>query len=259
MQEKILNNICYKEFTPNGKVKNTILILHWWWWSSDSWIKVWELLAKNWYAIIVPDLPWFWKTKLEKVLNLDDYSDIVLWFVRNLWIKNFILWWHSNWWAIAIKITNHKYIISHISTLVLNNSAWIRNDKKRSFKRKVFSITTKPVKFLSKFKIFKWLRNLFYRAIWSHDYLQAEKIPFLKETYLNMISTDLREEIKNLQVKTLLFWWEKDTYTPLNDWKWMNKNISNSKLIILQNEKHWIHLNSPEKLVETFLKSIKIN
>jgi pimeloyl-ACP methyl ester carboxylesterase len=107
---------------------------------------------------------------------------------------------------------------------------------------------------LAQFKAFKWLRKYFYRAIWSQDYINAENTPYLKETYLNMINSDLREEIKDIKIQTLLIWWEKDTYTPLSDWKFMNKNILNSKLVILSDEKHWIHLKSPKKLIETFLK-----
>jgi pimeloyl-ACP methyl ester carboxylesterase len=110
---------------------------------------------------------------------------------------------------------------------------------------------------LAQFEAFKWLRKLFYRAIWSQDYIQAENKPFLKETYLNMISTDLREELKNIKVPTLLIWWEKDTYTPLSDWEFMAKNIKNSELIVMKDKKHWIHLKSPEELVEVFLDSIK--
>jgi pimeloyl-ACP methyl ester carboxylesterase len=123
-------------------------------------------------------------------------------------------------------------------------------------KRKIFSIITKPLRFLASFGAFKWLRKLFYRAIWSQDYIQAETKPFLKETYLNMISSDLSEEIKNIKTPTLLIRWEKDTYTPLSDWKFMNENIKNSKLIVLEWMKHWIHLKNPEKLVDVFFENI---
>jgi pimeloyl-ACP methyl ester carboxylesterase len=142
-----------------------------------------------------------------------------------------------------------------IEKLILNNSAWIRNDKKRSLKRKIFSVLIKPFRFLASFEMFKGLRKLFYRAIWSQDYIQAETKSFLKETYLNMISSDLKKEIKEIKVPTLLIWWENDTYTPLSDWKFMSENIKNSKLIISENQKHWIHLKNPEKLVKTFLEN----
>ena len=100
------------------------------------------------------------------------------------------------------------------------------------------------------------LREILYRLTWWQDYLKAEKIPFLKETYLNMIKSDLSGEIENIEKDTLLIRWRNDTYTPVSDWLLFRKKIKKSKLIILENEKHWIHLTSPIKLLNTFLNNI---
>ncbi len=245
--------INYEDFI-NPENTETIVILHWWGWSSQSWLQVWELLLQNGINVIIPDLPGFWKTKLEKVFDLDEYAIVIEEFIKELNLDNIILWWHSNWWAISIKLAKRWKI--NISRLILNNSAWIRNDKKRNLKRKILKSVVNNFKFLKKFFIFKKLRILFYKAIWWQDYLNAEKNPYLKETYLNMISSDLQDDIKELKNHTLLIWWEKDTYTPRNDWLKMRNSIKNSKLVVLENEKHWIHLTSPEKLVKTFLENI---
>lgn len=246
----------------NNKNKDYILIIHGWWWSSESWIKVSNLLFENWYNVIVPDLPWFWKTKLKKVFNLDDYAEFLEDFVSYLWVKDIFLWWHSNWWAISIKLALRWKL--KIKKLILNNSAWIRNDKKRSFKRVILNTFSEFIKSIIRFfpKSFKnnikssKLRIVFYKIIWWWDYLNSEKNTFLKETYLNMISSDLSKDLSNIKQDCLLIWWKKDTYTPLSDWKKMHKDIINSNIIILDNEKHWIHLNSPLKLVNTFLENI---
>jgi pimeloyl-ACP methyl ester carboxylesterase len=103
----------------------------------------------------------------------------------------------------------------------------------------------------------QFVRKVFYKIIWWHDYLEAEKNPYLKQTYLNMINSDLKDEIKKINLKTFLIWWEKDTYTPLSDWNFMSKNIKNSHFIILKNQTHWIHLKNPELLSNTFLDLIK--
>lgn len=255
----------YKEFwenissTVDSNFFKDILILHWWWWKSDSWIETSKELSKKWFRVIVPDLPWFWKTNIDKVYNLPDYAKIIEEFVKKLQLDSIILWWHSNWWAISIILENRWKI--NIERLVLNNSAWIRNDKKRSFKRKILNNISKIFKKIySSSGEVSWvlikLRELFYRSIWWHDYLESEKNPFLKKTYLNMISSDLKENIKNIKLNTLLIWWELDTYTPKSDWLFMRNNIKNSKLVILDNETHWIHLKNPKRLVETFLQNI---
>lgn len=242
--------IKYKDYTDNSNTE-TVVILHWWWWSSNSWIDFSEILSQNWYNVIVPDLPWFWETKLNYVFDLDEYAKVITNFLKELNLDNFILWWHSNWWAIAIKIANSN--IFNIKRLVLNNSAWIRNDKKRNLKRKILSNLVKPLKFLSSFKK---LRNIFYRAIWSHDYLDSEKVPFLKETYQNIVSSDLRDEIKDIDLNTLLIWWELDNYTPVSDAYYMRNNIKKSKLVILDWETHWIHIKNPSRLTDTFINNI---
>lgn len=245
--------IKYKEFFSPENTE-TIVIIHWWWWSSSSWVDVAETLNESWFNVIVPDLPWFWETKLEYVFDLDEYAKVISKFLKELNINNFILWWHSNWWAISIKIANSN--IFNIKRLVLNNSAGIRNDKKRSIKRKIIN---KIAEIYKKLPFPKWnskLRELFYKVIGSHDYLKAEKNPFLKETYKNMISSDLSEDIKKINKDTLLIWWELDRYTPLSDAYFMRENIKKSKLIILDNETHWIHIKNPYRLVETFLNNI---
>lgn len=245
--------INYEDFIHPENTE-TIVILHGWGWNSQSWLVVWKLLFQSWFNVIIPDLPWFWKTKLDKSFDLDEYVNVVEEFIKELGLDNIILWWHSNWWAISIKIALKSKI--NISRLVLNNSAWIRNDNKRSLKRKIFNLLIKPFKIFKKIPGFTKLREIFYRAIWSQDYLEAEKNPFMKETYLNMIKSDLSDVIKNIKQDTLLIWWKDDTYTPVSDWKYMRKHIRNSKIVVLENEKHWIHLTSPEKLVDTFLNNI---
>lgn len=251
MQKKIINNINHKIFWENNE--KVILILHGWWGTSESWVKVWELLEKSWYKVVVPDLPGFGKTILEKVFTLDNYAETVEKFCKELWLSDFILLWHSNGWAISIKIANRKKL--EISKLILNNSAWIRNKKSINLKRKILKIVIKPFKFLTKLPFWNKVKNLFYRAIWWQDYLKSLENPLLKETYLNMIKSDLQEEIRNIDLETLLIWWKLDTYTRVEDWVWMSKNIINSKLVVLDSEKHWIHLHNPELLVKTILEN----
>lgn len=252
-KNKINLEVAYEEFIQEGN-SETILILHGWWGSSQSWLEFWEIMSSNWFNVIIPDLPGFWNTKLNKEFNLDDYSQVIEDFVKEKWLEDFILMWHSNGWAISINLIKRWNL--KIKKLVLNNSAWIRNDRNRSFKRKILNNVVKIFKIFKKLPWFNKLRNLFYRAIWSHDYLEAEKNPHLKKTYLNMISSDLREEIKNIDIDTLLIRWELDNYTPVRDAYFMRDNIKKSKLCVLTWETHWIHLKNPKRLIETFLNNI---
>ena len=254
--------LSYELFESKNDDSDTILILHGWQGASSSWTQVWDLLNQAWYNLIIPDIPCASKnTKCNDIFSLDDYAELIEDFIEDLKAKheniNFdklILWGHSNGGAISIKLSNRKNI--KILRLILNNSAWIRNDKKRTLKRKILNNIIKPLRIFKNIKWFWKLRTIFYRSIWWQDYLKAEQNPNLKQTYLNMINSDLKEEIKQIEDFALLIWWEKDTYTPISDSYFMRDNIKKSKLIILENEPHWIHLKNPKRLVETFLQNI---
>ena len=201
-----------------------------------------------------PKSPQIFSSPCDKVYTLDDYTDLIKSFIDELWLENFVLLWHSNGWAIASKLVIN-YPNLKIKKLILNNSAWIRKDRKRSLKRRVFWVIAKIVKPIFSLPWMWKVRNLFYRAIGGHDYLEAEKNPNKKQTYLNMINSDLQENYKDINIPTLLIWWENDTYTPLVDGQKIHNLIKNSKLVIIKDVRHGIHLQKPDELVKVILEN----
>ena len=231
-----------------------LIILHWWGGSWQSWDNIAKILWEDFY-VIVPDIPSASKTATcEKAYNLDDYVELVKNLADKLGLNKFVLFWHSNGGAIATKFTV-KYP-QYVEKLILNNSAGIRNDKKRTFKRKIFGIISKPAKWLFMLPYMSRFKKFFYKAIWAQDYLQTQKNPCKKETFLNMIKEDLQEVFPQIKADTLLIRWENDTYTPLSDWKKIHSLIKNSKLVVIPNVRHWIHFQNPQKLIEVIREFI---
>ena len=259
MQEKSIQltstTIHYKTF-GDEKSQDKILILHWWWGKSDSWIEVANSLSSQWFFVVVPDLPWFGKTELPSVYTMDDYRDRVEEFTKKLELDTawLTLIWHSNGWAISTKLSISKRI--DIKNLILIGSAWIRNKKSTSLKRKIYNTLLFPAKIIKNLPGGSKLRNLFYKAIGWQDYLAAEQNPLLKKTFLNIIHTDLQEVFPKIDIKTSLIRWDSDTYTPLSDGNLIHSLIPKSTLTVLPWEKHWIHLQNPDLLVKTILKHI---
>ena len=244
----------YKEYGTWHEQK--ILILHGWWWSSDSWIQCAELLEQHGFCVVVPDLPGFWKTWLPSTYTLEKYAEIVEQFVQACNLDGCILWGHSNGGAIAIRVSVRDNI--RISHLILNNSAGIRNDIRRRMRRCVLSGVARIIKlwlYIFPTSLRKKLRGRMYRAIGSHDALDAQKDPHLLATYKHMISTDLRDQFSHVSCPTHLIWWERDTYTPLRDGHAMHAAMPSARLSVLSGERHGIHLHNPSRLVETFLAS----
>lgn len=226
------------------------LILHWWWGSSDSWIQFSKMLENDWYKVIVPDLPWHWKTELNKVFDLDNYWDFVLDIIKELKLKNLNIIAHSNWWRITLNLLINKKV--NPKNIFLVWSAWIR--PKLTIKQKFFKLLAKTFWFLKKIPWISFLRNIFYRIIWWHDYLKTDDNKFLKQTFLNVLEVDLSDKLHLIKNKIELIWWDKDTYTPLYLWRKMSIMIWNANLTILKWQKHWIHLQNPRLLYETIKK-----
>ena len=244
------------KYTTYWNKKNTpFLILHWWGWSSKSWEQVASLLSDKFF-VVIPDIPCASKlVDCERTYTLDDYSKLVKNFIEDMELKDFVLLWHSNGGAIATKLVVN-YPELKVKKLILNNSAWIRKDVKRSRKRKILNFVSKLVKPIFSLPWMWKIRVLFYKLIWWQDYLDAEKNPNKKQTYLNMINEDLQNVFPLVKKDTLLIRWQNDTYTPLEDGKKIHNLIIDSKLVIIENVRHGIHLQNPNALVEVILDNL---
>ena len=246
------NLVNYKSFI-NQKFEKNFLILHGWWGSSDSWVKIWRKISDLWFNVYIPDLPWFGKSELTKVFDIKSYRSLIEAFIDKLSVWPVYLLWHSNWWRISISLeTNHKI---KIIKLFLVWSAWVK--RSLSFKQKLVSLFAKSLKPLKNFPWATKARSLFYRAIWGQDYLNCND-DNIKNTFLNVLESNLELEMTQITTPTELIWWDGDTYTPLKDWRLISALIKKSNLTILPWEKHWIHLHSPDKLFQV-IKSKLIN
>jgi len=244
------NKVFYKQYSAE-KSKWIFLILHGRGGSSNSWEQVAEMLKKSWYNVFVPDLPGFGKTELWKIFDVVDYAEIMEKFVHKLDLKNIYLLGHSNWGRISILLENRAKI--WIQKLFLNNSAGIKHLP--SFRQRISKKMSKILKLFKWMPGYNFLRKILYKLVGGHDYLNIENNQ-IKKTFLNMIASDLKKEISNIKTDTILIWWAKDSYTPVWDGKLMHNLIKKSKLEILEDEKHWIHLHNPQKLVKIIKKNI---
>ncbi|MDA9129163.1 alpha/beta hydrolase [Candidatus Gracilibacteria bacterium] len=251
MQEKKIHigkhEVFYKEFGNTDKP--VLVILHGWGGSSVSWINFSKFLEKT-FHIFIPDLPGFGKTEIGETFTLEKYAELVESFVQKLQIGEYILWGHSNGGAIASVVAHRNN--TQIKKMVLNNSAGIRNDKKRGLKRKILGMLS----FGRNFPGYKFIRPYFHRLIGAQDYTQAEKNEYLRDTYKNMIQSDLQDVFPLIQVPVLMLWGSADTYTPVSDAYTIKRLIPDVKLKIVDGERHGIHLHAPEKLKQYFLENI---
>lgn len=74
----------------------------------------------------------------------------------------------------------------------------------------------------------------------SNDYKKLS--PIMKQTFINVVNRDLKNEIKSINCKTLLYWGNEDKDTPIYMAKTMHKWIKNSELIIRKGCGHFSYL-----------------
>jgi pimeloyl-ACP methyl ester carboxylesterase len=257
-QEQNLNisgiNTFYKEI---GKEGFPFFILHGWGASSDSWQRVGEMLAKNNFRVIIPDLPGFGKSEKPKIpWGLTDYADWLKEFIKKIQIseskaENYLLG-HSFGGRISIKFASQNS--ENLNTLILVSSAGIK--KKTSpflrFLANFFDIIF-SLPFLDKFK--PPLRSFSYRYILRKtDYLKAKGV--MKEIFKKVIEEDLLLDLQKIKIPTLILWGEKDKITPLKDAYIMKREIKNSKLVVLEETGHAPNLQNPDFLTQKILKNL---
>jgi pimeloyl-ACP methyl ester carboxylesterase len=234
----------------NGRV---VVILHGWGDSSKSWQQLASALSHN-YDVVVPDLPGFGATKSPpKTWGLDDYASFIKDFLKKLNISaTYCIVGHSNGGAIALRGIAKNIITT--DRLILLASAGIRGEYKGRLKAlryaaKTGKLLTSPLPKATKNK----LRAKVYQTIGS-DMLVAEH---LQETFKKVVSDDVRDDAKKIDIPTLLIYGELDQQTPLRYGETLHQLIDHSSLEVLPGASHFLQLDRPDAInsaIQGFLR-----
>lgn len=222
-------------------------ILHGWAKNTTKWKPLIKYLKNQGVNPILLKIPGL-TAPLKSVWTLDDY---VTWLSKTIGNERKInLIAHSFGGRIALKF-DVKYP-NTINKLILIDSAGIRPSS--------FPAIIKRYSFLAVAKIGKKLtsskkaRKILYKFAREKDYLQADKA--LKQTMANVISQDQRNDLPFVKAHTLIIWGSQDNVTPLADGRLINKNITGSRLQIIDQAKHsphFTHTKDVAKLIIDFL------
>jgi len=230
-----------------------VLILHGWGGSSDSWVKVIEILTQNNFKVFCPDLPGFGKSNPPKFSwGVIDYVNWIKSFIDSLNLTDFYLISHSFGGQIAVKFA--ILYPEKIKKIIFCASAAIR--PKPGLKTKIIYMVAKignaffSPKYLARLK--DGARNFFYIFLRNRDYVKANGT--MKEIIKKVLAEDLLLELSKIKKEVLLIWGENDKLVPLKNAYIFKEKIENSKLVILPKIGHSPHLETPEKLAEIILK-----
>lgn len=223
-----------------------VIILHGWTKNLDKWDEFLKELDQNGIKYNFLKIPGLTES-LEKVWSLNDYIE---------WLKNIakkekgkvVLVGHSNGGRIALAFAN-RYP-EKVEKLVLIDSAGIyHNELVLRIKRIVFNSIAKVGKRITSSKTIK---NLLYSLARESDYKDLNDD--VKQTMVNLISSDLKPLLPQIQTPTLIIWGADDKVTPLSDGILMNNLIKNSKLEIIENTRHSPMFTNAKEVVDIVLK-----
>lgn len=97
------------------------------------------------------------------------------------------------------------------------------------------------------------------KAFYSKDYLGLS--PIMQKSFSKIVSEHLDWCLEKIENQTLIIYGEKDKETPVYMAKRLNKNIKNSKMLIVKGAGHFCFIDAPMKFnweVREFLLSKKI-
>ncbi len=192
---------------------------------------------------------------MEKSYTLDDYILFIKEFIKKIDLKDFSVIGHSNGGRIIIKLLSEDNDFN-IDKAILIGSAGLKS--KKTFKQKALIFVSKIGKKILDTKVFKKLfPNLIEKLkkhFGSEDYKKST--PILRKTLVNLVNTDLRENLKKIDIPTLLIWGTLDTATKIEDALIMEKEIKDAGLVKIEGASHYVFLEYTEyvsKIINTFL------
>ena len=217
------------EYKFNNFVSSTpILLLHGW--GCDA--KIFADLIRKFpeKSFLTVDLPPFGKSGN----NISDWSiftyvNMLISLFEHLNISKCDVLGHSFGGRLAILLSSVQS--SYVHSCILVDSAGLRPKRKFDYYLKILRY-----KYLKKHK--KDIDNL-----GSKDYLALS--PRLRKLFNKIVNTNLDDYCKNINIKTLIVWGEKDKDTQFYMAKRLNKLIKKSELKVIKNAGHYSFIEHP--------------
>ena len=245
----VYNNIKIKYYKYGNKNK-IILILPGWGNTTKTFYNIINHFKEK-YTIYTLDYPGFGNSEIpNKTLNIYDYTNLIINFLKDKKIKNPIIIAHSFGGRITTLLTGYYKL--PIDKLILFDIAPIKQTKslKIKLKEKIYKILKRIIKYFPNKQL---LQNKLINYFGSSDYKSLP--PTMHKTFINIINEDLTKYLKNIESEALIIWGEKDLDTPIKDAYKINSLIKNSALIIYPS--HYSYLDYPlltNNIIYEFIK-----
>lgn len=235
-----ISDISVNYFTQGPKdSQEAVVMLHGWGANIELFRNIASPVAEK-YFVAAPDMPGFGETpEPPSAWKVDDYTDFVIEFIKELGLKRVILLGHSFGGRVIIKMVTRKDLPFEVTRIILVDSAGIRPEKtpEQLKKEKVMKLGKKLLSGTPK------LLEKMQSMVGSADYKAAS--PLMKEILVNVVNEDLTDLLPGIKQSTLLIWGTLDTATPISDAEKMEQLIPEAGLARIEGAGHYSFLESP--------------
>ena len=247
--------------TREGNQGRGVLLLHGWMCSSDMMEGIQKALSGHMRTAAI-DFPGHGlkgqaPAPLE-VWGVPDYMELAAEVIRVLDLAPCDIIAHSFGARVAILLAATYPEL--VGRMVLTGAAGLRREmtKAETGRKKLYSFLKGGVNAAEKLKVFgslpeKWRESLIQRY-GSSDYKALS--PQMRQTFNQIVTRDLAEELPLIQAPTVLFWGENDTETPLWMGRKMEQLIPDAGLVVEEGAGHFAYLERSavfESVVKSFL------
>ncbi len=233
--------------------KKRIVLLHGWGASASKLARlVGELKKLNWHVCLAK-LPGFDAPPPKEAWGIKEYAEYALKEAQKVHgKKKFFVFGHSFGGRVAIKLAekNNRQILG---VVLCSTSGLSRGNP---VKRAIFWLLAKAGKvFLAIPLLANFWKSVLYKLAREHDYERAQGI--MKEVFKKVVSEDLKPVAKEIKIPTLVLWGKKDKMTPISDAYYIKKVLSDTKLVVFEDEGHRLPYNKPKGVAEEIDKWAK--
>lgn len=231
---KIKINEVNVNYIQYGEGKD-ILLLHGWGQNIEMMKPIGDNLCDK-FKITILDFPGFGESSEPPMAwTIDDYSNMLEVFVKQVGIKKPIIMGHSFGGRVAIRYSANNAI----EKLVLFGSPCIRTQKE-------LPMSVKILKAIKKLPGLNQVGEYMKKYIGSRDYKAAS--PIMRQTLVNVVNADLSIYAKRIEEPTLLIWGEQDDEAPLEEAKLLEKLMVDAGLIVLPGT-HYAYLENLPRVI----------
>lgn len=200
------------------------------------------------YRILSLDLPGFGGSEVPpETWDVHDYSEFVEKCMEKLGVagKVDVVLGHSFGGRIGLELmADHQDFAKKLILLASHGLPEPRTA--RSVVSSMLAKSGKAATFFLPENLKSKLRRKLYSFAGSNDYLQSG---VMRETFLEVIKQDVSALAPSIKTPTLLLYGENDTTTPPALGEQLAELIPESKLIVIPDAGHYLHLDQPQKVI----------